>query len=164
MITVFEELAQARAELLALLAGQDEAALERKGLAGDWSAKNVLAHLVAWEVWVVEMLQARLGGAALPEHLRAASADADAYNAAQVAEREELTPDEQLMELERTRVELLALLRTLEPARFETPEPWPGARHSLSDYLRLILVQHEREHAAALRATLQAQPGAQAGQ
>lgn len=159
MTTVFEELAAARAELLAALASQDEAALERTDPAGGWSAKNVLAHLAGWESWVVEMLQARLGGAELPAHLRAAAADEDAYNAAQVAEREELTPDEQLMELERTRAELLALLRALEPARLDAPEPWPGARHSLGDYLRRALVQHEREHAAALRAALRAGPG-----
>ena len=154
-MTVIEELTQVRAELLALVAGLDEAMLDRGGLLGDWSVKNLLAHMAAWESWVVEMVQVRLSGAELPAHLRAATADEDAYNAAQVAEREELTPDEQLMELERTRAELLALLGRLGPALLDAPEPRPGAPQSLSDNLRASLIRHDREHTAALRSALQ---------
>jgi uncharacterized protein (TIGR03083 family) len=154
-MTVIEELTEARAELLAAVAGMDEAALDRGSLLGGWSVKNLLAHMAAWESWVVEMIQARLSSAELPAHLRAATADEDAYNAAQVAEREELTPDEQLMELERNRAELLALLDRLGPALLDAPEPWPGAQQSLSAYLRGSLVRHEREHTAALRSALQ---------
>ncbi len=154
MTTLIDELEAARADLLACFADLDEAALERKGLVGEWSVKNVLAHIVGWEVWVIEMLQARLAGGALPDHLRAAAADEHAFNAAQVAEREELMPDEQLMELERTREELLVLLRGLDPARLEDPLPWPGARSSVADYLRTSLIQHDQEHTAYLRAAL----------
>ncbi|GAB4216794.1 MAG: hypothetical protein OHK0022_58340 [Roseiflexaceae bacterium] len=155
MTTLIDELDAARAALLASIAGLDEAALDRKGLVGEWSAKNVLAHIAGWEVWVIEMLQTRLEGGELPDHLRAAAADEHAFNAAQVAEREELTPDEQLMELERTREELLALLRGLDPARLEDPKPWPSAKSSIAAYLRASLIQHDQEHAAYLRAALE---------
>ncbi|HEU4322998.1 MAG TPA: DinB family protein [Roseiflexaceae bacterium] len=154
MTTLIDELDAARADLLASFAGLDETALDRKGLVGEWSVKNVLAHIVGWEVWVIEMLQTRLAGGDLPDHLRAAAADEHAFNAAQVAEREELTPDEQLMELERTRDELLALLRGLDPARLDDPRPWPSARSSVADYLRASLIHHDQEHAAYLRAAL----------
>lgn len=154
MTTLIDELGLARANLLASFAGLDEASLDRKALVGEWSVKNVLAHIVGWEVWVIEMLQTRLAGAEPREHLGTATADEHAFNAAQVAEREELTPDEQLMELERTRDELLALLRGLDPARLENPQPWPGARSSIAALLRSSLIQHDQEHAAYLRAAL----------
>src|SRR5690242_8242451 len=102
---VLAELGRTRAELLGALAGLDEAALDRKGLIGDWSIKNALAHIAAWEAWVVQALPARMASGATPEDFRQRAQDEDRFNAEEVAEREELTPDEQLMELERTRAE-----------------------------------------------------------
>lgn len=49
LASALDQLDATRAELLSLLAGLDEAALNRKGLVGDWSVKNVLAHLAAWK-------------------------------------------------------------------------------------------------------------------
>jgi hypothetical protein len=42
----------------------------------------------------------------------------------EVVEREELTPDEQLMELERTRAELLSYLGGLDAAALARTRPW----------------------------------------
>ena len=50
---VFEELSQTRAALLDTIAGLGEDALDRKGVVGEWSIKNVLAHIAAWEAWVL---------------------------------------------------------------------------------------------------------------
>lgn len=55
---------------------------------------------------------------------RAEIADQAHFNAEEVAEREELTPDEQLMELERTRDELLAFVRGLAPATLARRQLW----------------------------------------
>ena len=52
MTTLSDALAEfghTRAELLAAIGGLDEAALDRKGVIGEWSIKNVLAHIAAWE-------------------------------------------------------------------------------------------------------------------
>ena len=56
--------------------GLDEAALDRKGVIGDWSIKNVLAHIAAWEAWVVEALPTRMTTGATPEDFRRRAADA----------------------------------------------------------------------------------------
>ena len=79
------ELGRTRAELLAAISGLDEAALDRKGVVGDWSIKNVLAHMAAWEAWVVEALPARMTTRATPEDFRQRAEDEDRFNAEEVA-------------------------------------------------------------------------------
>ena len=144
------ELGRTRAELLAAISGLDEAALDRKGVIGDWSIKNVLAHIAAWEAWVVEALPPRMTTSATPEDFRQRVADEDRFNAEEVAEREELTPDEQLMELERTRAELLAYLRGLDAAALERKHPWDSWEGTLPEYLLVALRDHEAEHVEVL--------------
>ena len=154
MNSVLNELAKERAALLETIAGLDDAALERKGVIGDWSIKNLLAHIAAWESWVVQALPVRLATGETPEHMRARLVDEDASNAEEVAEREELTPGEQLMELERTRDALIAYLRTLDEATFERRRPWSTWEGTLGEYLLASLRDHEAEHRADLRATV----------
>lgn len=143
-----------RSELLATIAALDEATLDRKAIVGDWSIKNVLAHIVAWEEWVVRTLPARVATGATPPDLRARIADQAHFNAEEVAEREELTPDEQLMELERTRDELLAFVRGLAPATLARRQLWDTWAGTLPEYLLVALRDHEAEHLAALRAAV----------
>ena len=146
------ELGRTRAELLAAIGGLDEAALDRTGVVGDWSIKNVLAHIAAWEAWVVESLPARMTTGTTPQDFRQRAEDEDRFNAEEVAEREELTPDEQLMELERTRIELLAYLRSLDAAALERKHPWDTWAGTLPEYLLEALRDHEAEHIETVRA------------
>jgi hypothetical protein len=151
MTDILEELSRTRAALLDAIAGLDEQALERKGVVSDWSIKNVLAHIAAWEARVVQALPARLATGTTPPDMQARQVDEDASKAVEVAEREELTPSEQLMELERTREALLTYLRGLDAATWERRNPWGTWQGTLAEYLRMALTEHEQEHIAALR-------------
>src|SRR5690349_6263284 len=146
-----EALNRTRAELLDVIAGLDEATLDRKGVVGEWSIKNVLAHIAAWEDWVVRALPARLATGATPEDFRARAEDEDRFNAEEVAEREELTPGEQLMELERTRDALLAYVRSLDEATLVRRQPWDTWEGTVPEYLAAALGEHEAEHVEQLR-------------
>jgi hypothetical protein len=145
------ELDRTRGELLTVVSGLDEAALDRKGVSGDWSVKNVLAHIAAWEAWVVQALPVRMSTGTTPADFRQRAEDEDRFNAEEVAEREELTPDEQLMELERTRAELLAYLGSLDAATLERKHPWDTWEGSLPEYLLDALRDHEAEHVGELK-------------
>jgi hypothetical protein len=149
-----DELGRTRAELLAAIGELDEAALDRKGVVGNWSIKNVLAHIAAWEAWVVQALPVRMATSTTPQDFRQRAEDEDRFNAEEVAEREELTPDEQLMELDRTRAELLAYLGGLDAAALERPHPWDTWEGTLPEYLLAALRDHEAEHVEALRAAV----------
>jgi hypothetical protein len=151
MDDILEELSRTRAALLDTIAGLDEGALERKGVIGDWSIKNALAHIAAWEAWVVQALPARLASGETPAELRARIEDEDRYNAEEVGEREELTAAEQLMELERTRAALLDELRGLDAATWERRGPWSTWQGTLAEHLRASIIEHEQEHIGDLR-------------
>ena len=126
--------------------------MDRKAVVGEWSIKNVLAHIAAWEAWVVQALPVRLTTGKTPEDFQARIQDEDRFNAEEVAEREELTPSEQLIELERIREALLAELRGLDAAAWERRAPWDTWEGSLAEYLRASLIEHEQEHIEELRA------------
>jgi hypothetical protein len=145
------ELERTRSELLAALAGLDEAALDRKGIVGEWSIKNVLGHIAAWEDWVVQVLPVRMSTGKTPADFRARTQDEDRFNAEEVAEREELTPGEQLMELERTRAELLAWVSGLDAGALARRQPWDTWPGTLPEYLLEALRDHEAEHIDGLR-------------
>jgi hypothetical protein len=53
---VREGLARERAKLLAVLDGLSEEEMARPGVAGEWSVRDVLAHLLAWEEEAVTRL------------------------------------------------------------------------------------------------------------
>jgi hypothetical protein len=149
-----EQLYATRAELLDIVHRIDPADLDRKNVLGEWSIKNLLAHIAAWEAWVVQALPARLASGTTPPDLAQWLVDEDASNAEEIAEREELTPDEQLMELERNRAELLAFLRGLDAATVTRPNPWDTWPRTLPEYLLDALRDHEAAHVEALRACI----------
>jgi uncharacterized damage-inducible protein DinB len=146
-----EQLNNTRTELLDAIHGIDQAALDRKGVLGAWSIKNMLAHIAAWEAWVVQALPARLASGTTPPDLAQRLVDEDASNAEEVAEREELTPDEQLMELERNRAELLVFVHGLDEATLTRPNPWDTWPHTVPEYLLDALRDHEAAHIEELR-------------
>jgi hypothetical protein len=147
-------LERTRADLLDTIGGLDEDRQDRKGLVGEWSIKNVLAHLAAWEAWVVQALPERVATGTTSAAFRERAENEDRFNYEEVAEREELTPREQLMELERTREELLAYLRGLDDQTLGRHNPWDTWQGTIPEYLVSSLRDHEAEHVEELRKAL----------
>src|SRR5215831_18682448 len=107
---LFETMNQDRALLLDAITTLPEALLDEKGVVGEWSIKNVLAHLTGWERIVTDFLPERLATGSRPAIFAIMSANEDAWNAQQVASGEHLTPKEQLGDFERARQALLQVL------------------------------------------------------
>jgi len=143
-----------RGALLAALTGATGALLDRKGVVGEWSIKNLLAHLAAWDLVVAQALPERLATGETPEALRLIAADEDAWNALQIAEGEELTPEDQLVELEWTRSVLVQYLRSLGDATLAGSAPWRGWDGTVAEYILEGVVAHEREHREQIAAAL----------
>jgi DinB family protein len=143
-----------RHALLAALAGRSPQTLERAGVVGDWSIKNVLAHLAARELVVAQALPERLSTGKTPEVLATIAANEDAWNAAQVAEGEELSPGDQLAELGWTQSVLLQYVRSLDDATLERRRPWVGWEGTVAEYIADAIAHHEREHTEQISAAL----------
>ena len=150
MTNLFETLSQERAILLDALKSLPDALLDRKGVVGEWSIKNVLAHLAGWEHVVTQFLPERLARGIEPEILSVMGADEDAWNAQQVNSAERFTPKEQLEEFERTRQALFQVLRDVGEEALNRQHPWPEWEGTLATYIFEEIGGHEREHREAV--------------
>src|SRR5215471_18728738 len=92
---LFETMNQERAMLVDAIVTLPEALLDEKGVVGEWSIKNVLAHLTGWERIVTDFLPDRLATGKRPAVFAVMDAEEDRWNARQVASQEHLTPKEQ---------------------------------------------------------------------
>jgi DinB superfamily len=151
---LIEELTRERAALLEIVEGLDDATLDRKGVVGAWSIKNVLAHLAAWEAVVVGITPEWLATRVKPQILQASTADEDADNAEQVGLRERLLPADQFAELETTRGALLHLFEDLGDETLARRNPWPEWEGTLAEYFVASICEHEREHRNDVRAAV----------
>src|SRR5579863_10480620 len=113
MTDLLASLSQERAALLDAIKDLPGDFLERKGVVGEWSIKNVLGHLVAWESAVTNFLPGRIATGARPAIFALIGDDEDGWNAREVDSREHLTAREQLDEFEQSRQALLQVLRAL---------------------------------------------------
>ncbi len=155
LTNLFEALSQERAILLDTLKSLPDALLDQKGVVGEWSIKNVLAHLTGWESVVTHFLPERLASGIRPEILSVIAVDEDAWNAQQVASREQLTPKEQLDEFEQTRQALFQVLSNVGEEALNRQHPWPEWEGPLATCMLEEIGGHEREHCKAVLAAAQ---------
>jgi hypothetical protein len=155
MTNLFETLSQERAIFLDALKNLPDALLDQKGVVGEWSIKNVLAHLTGWESVVTHLLPERLASGIKPEILSVIGADEDAWNAQQVASHEQFTPEEQLDEFEQTRQALFHVLSNVGEEALNRQHPWPEWEGTLATYIFEEIGGHEREHREAVLAAVE---------
>jgi len=137
-----------RAGLLEQITGLDEKALTETPVLDDWTVKDLLAHVAAWDRWELrEMMRMRAGEAPDLSAVR----DMDAYNAAVVSAWRERTLTEVLAELREARAALVTWVRALpveelfRSRRFGDEDWWfPGCLE--------VQWRHDAEHAAHIAA------------
>jgi hypothetical protein len=121
---------------------------------GEWSIKRALAHLAARERWVVATLPHLLAAGDTGAPAPAAAADNCAALESHRVCYERFSPTEQVLELERVRGELLALLASLGEEALGRPRPWHGWAGTLTDYILVMVYHHERAHHRAIQRAL----------
>jgi hypothetical protein len=117
---------------------------------GFWSTKDIVAHLASFECVLVEVLQSFLGDGATPTLDQMLQMDGDAFNAAQVGQRQNLTPGEALAEYTAQAEIALGLLPRLDITILRQPGllPWYGSEYSIDDWIVYQFYGHKREHMA----------------
>lgn len=151
---LLELLEESRAELLALLETVPDAALTEPGVLpaenppGDWSIKDILAHLTFWEGQIVALLfQARQGDAPKTAHFSQETVD-------QINQRMRAVNQDRL--LERVWEDWLAVrkqtLRRVDEwsdAELNDAHLFPWLKNTaLFEWVLSDTVEHEDEHAA----------------
>ena len=139
---------RSRAATLTLLGRLPEEAVLRPRTQGEWSIKDVLAHIAAWEEEGAERMRLIARGRADRVHFFDDMAEADRYNARAVRAARRTSLPVMQRRLARARTALVAALRALPPDALRDP----AHRYPVVTWLPEFAWTHEEAHAREIRA------------
>jgi len=108
-----------RARWETLLAEVDEAQMTQVGVEGEWSVKDIIAHVTAYERWIVARLQSALGGETL--RLETDQLDLEQRNRWIFEENRNRSLHDVLAESQQVFQQLLGLVQTLSDEDLTDP-------------------------------------------
>jgi hypothetical protein len=139
---VFQKLEQAWTALTESYAGMSEARLLEPGVMGEWSVKDILAHVTTWEEEALKYLPLILTGGRPPRYIQFGGIDT--FNAQMAEQKRGMALSEVLRQLEETHQRLLNYLQSVPEEHFTRETPF---RHRL----RLDTYSHYPLHARAIQ-------------
>jgi hypothetical protein len=156
--TLVERLRSGRDEVVSTVEAIDLATLEQGRYENGWNGRQIIAHIAAIEWTYARLIEAaRDAGAATGQAERAeapARGGIDAYNARQVAKREQNSVAQLVAEFGRNRNALIALVEATNESLFDAPVRSAGGRSgALGQVLEEVAIGHVRQHLADLRGT-----------
>lgn len=149
---ILDALDTTRERLLLAIEPLPDEALEQPGAVGDWSVRDVLAHLAAWESELITGLM-RLDQGKKPEHLLAATADRNAYNARRYEENKGRDLDRVFADFQDARTQLEGWLDEFSERALNDPNRYQALNgQPLWKIISLTSFGHEAMHITALEA------------
>jgi uncharacterized damage-inducible protein DinB len=142
-------LAVERARLYEALLGASIEELESARVCGDWTPRDVLAHLVAHERLVYDAVRYLRARQPVPPHPEAA--DRDAYNAKAVVVWRTKPLKELLETLAIAHRQLTVAIAGSSQTQLDLVQPAGGEHESIASLVRTVF-QHDAEHTAQVRA------------
>ena len=141
------------ARLESAVSALPESAFERGVYEHGWNARQLLAHIAAIE-WtypkLIEQAEARTAGEDVAEG-GGAGFDMDAYNAKQVARRDDLPVEQLMTEFRRNRAATIDAVRAADEELLRQPtRSAGGVEGTLLNVLEGVAVGHVREHVGDL--------------
>lgn len=129
--------------LLASYAGLSEAELLVPGVTGDWSVRDIIAHVTWWEEEALAHLPVILAGGRPPRY-SVTYGGIDAFNEQMTQQKRDLSLSEVLRQRDETHARLIAFVRTV-------PEEHFVRETRFRRRLRLDTYGHYPLHAEAIR-------------
>ena len=135
-----------REALLKSIAGLSDRELTRLEIYPGWTLKAVLAHVAGWDQRVISNLELISQGRAYD----IASVEADAYNRASVAARQDRSVREILAEMAGNHHRIIELVSRLDYPDIDRRHERNGRFITIRSYVIDIMVEHERQHTAEI--------------
>jgi hypothetical protein len=135
------------------IAGLPEEDWTLPGVSGDWSVKDVIAHLTSFEHVLIDVLNRTFGSGSSPTLDRWVR-DSQQFNDDEVARRRRGSARDVLAEYKEAHFETINLLIRIPPEalRQEGLLPWYGDGYDLEDFIVYTFYGHKREHGAQIAA------------
>jgi hypothetical protein len=124
--------------------GLSDSQLTETGVTGDWSVKDIIAHVTWWEEEALKHLPLILTGARPPSYSRRYGG-IDAFNAQMTEQKRDLSLSAVLRQQEETHRQLIAYVQSV-------PEEQLRRESRFRRRLRLDTYSHYPQHAKAIRA------------
>jgi uncharacterized protein (TIGR03083 family) len=140
---LLQQLETAWASFQASFAGLGDAQMTEPGVTGEWSVKEILAHVTTWEQEALKSLPIILAGGKLPRY-SVLYGGIDAFNAQTTEQKRRLPLGEVLAEMEATHRQLVAQVR-------QAPEEVFSRETRYRRRLRLDTYSHYPIHETAIR-------------
>ncbi len=123
-----------------------EAAWDVPGVCGEWSVKDIVAHLASYERLLIDILQALQGDEITP-YVRSFLNDGETFNKVAVESRKYQTAQQVLNEYEEAQVQTTSLLAQISARKIEQPGtmPWWNQEMCLADEIN-SLCAHTQQH------------------
>jgi hypothetical protein len=151
---LLKALAASRAEMDEALAGLSEVQMTEPGVLRDWTLKDLLAHLTAWEVELITTL-GKLARGQTPKPVGDTDAETDALNAKWHKEYQTRPLERVLADYHGVRPQTMRQVERLAETDLTAPRKWlkGGTLHAL---ILSETIEHEAEHLPQIRAWRQA--------
>ncbi len=146
---LFARLAAERSRLLAGLLGLNRRMVTEEAFLDDWTVKDLLAHVAAWDRWEHHQMK-RMRAGEPPQDVAV-----DAFNALVVTQSQDRSLPEVLTELQDARASWVAWLRGLDEGVFFRSRPFDDWDWAFPNCME-IQWQHDAEHASQIAAWRQA--------
>jgi uncharacterized protein (TIGR03083 family) len=137
-------LRDSRAQVEAALAGLTEAQMTEAGALGEWSVKDILSHLTAWEAEAVTAL-AKVKRGLQPGKIPWEQAEVDALNAKWHKENRPRPLDRVLADFRGVRAQMIRQVESFDDQDLNAPRAWFRKR-TLVELIRAETFEHEAEH------------------
>ena len=141
---VLNKLEQAWAAFLESFAGLSTEQLQQPGVVGDWSVKDIVAHVTWWEEEALIHLPVILKGGQPPRY-STLYGSIDAFNAQMTEQKRTLSLAEVLMQSDETHSRLLAYVQSI-PEKHMTSETRFRRRLRLDTYSHYPIHAQEIQH------------------
>ena len=148
---LIQALEDGRERFLDVVEGLPDAGWVEGGVVGEWSVKDILAHLSRWEAELIALLyQAGLGRK--PTTAQFSSASEDTLNAKWYLESKDRPLERILTDFEGVREQTIRRVQTIVDADLTDPKRYPWLKGKpLADWIASDSIEHEAEHAAQIR-------------
>ncbi len=146
-----EGLEKRRAEFLSAIEGLSDEQLTEPGVAGEWSVKDILAHLSRWEAELIGLLfQAQQGRN--PTTAQFSSTPIDALNQRWYKDSQDRPLDRVLSDWHAVRRQTLKRVQAFSEKELTDPKAfrWLSGK-PLFEWITSDSVEHEAEHAVRIR-------------
>ena len=141
-----------RQNLLAAFNGLSDDELTQPGATGDWSVKDVLAHIAAWEAELVTLLVREVKQGKKPKIVGISDARVEELNHEWYIENKDRPLDRVLADFHGVRKQLIRQVSEWDAKDLGDTQRYKWrAGKSLADYIADYANGHDQEHIEALR-------------